>query len=173
MKLRILCFALLLTRFVVNGQSKIGTIDSEFIVNVMPKTEKVMEKLNAYAIKLDSSYQIKLAEYKDKVEAFKKIDPSLSDTFKQLKIDEIQELEVSLQKDQQNGTQLVQIKKNELMSPIYQYLTEVIQELAKDEGYTQVLTTSGNEFAYIDPLYDLTEKIIAKLGIKLPEPKKE
>ena len=58
------------------------------------------------------------------------------------------------------------------MTPLYKILSDAVTEIAKSEGFTQVLTTSGNEFAYLDATYDLTEKVINKLGIKVPPPSK-
>ena len=157
---------------VANGQTKVGTINSEFIVGLMPETKKVISMLNDYAAKLDSSYQIKLTEYNDKVAAFQKLDPNLSDNFKKIKIEEITELENDLQKSQQNANSLINLKRDELMTPLYKILSDAIAEISKAEGFSQVLTTSGNEFAYLDNAYDLTDKVIAKLGIKIPPPSK-
>ena len=58
------------------------------------------------------------------------------------------------------------------MNPLYKILGEAITEVAKAEGFTQVLTSSGNEFAYIDEAFDITEKVMAKLGVKMPPPVK-
>jgi len=55
---------------------------------------------------------------------------------------------------------------------LYKILGEAITEVAKAEGFTQVLTSSGNEFAYIDEAFDITEKVMAKLGVKMPPPVK-
>ncbi len=168
MKVRILLITLCLASFSLNGQTKVGTINSEFIVGLMPETKQVITKLNEYAAKLDSSYQVKLNEFNEKVAAFQKLDPNLSDNFKKIKIDEITEMENELQKSQQNGNSLINLKKDELMNPLYQILSDVVSEIAKKEGYTQILTSSGNEFAYIDSNHDITEKVITKLGIKVP-----
>ena len=59
------------------------------------------------------------------------------------------------------------------MNPLYKILGEAITEVAKAEGFTQVLTSSGNEFAYIDEAFDITEKVMAKLGVKIPPPSKK
>ncbi len=172
MKLRILLIALCLTGMFANGQTKVGSINSELIIGYMPETKKVLSLLNDYATRLDSSYQGKLKEYQAKVQAFQKLDPSLSDNFKKIKVDEINSLEQDLQKSQQNGNQLIQLKRDELMRPLYTKLRGVVAEVAKAEGYTQILTTS-NEFAYLDEKYDITQKVVDKLGIKLPPPEKK
>lgn len=171
MKLRLLTIALLFTSLFATGQTKIGTIDSELIVGLMPEIKTVMNRLGDYAKKLDSSYQIKVKEYQDKVAAFQKLG-DVSDNFKKIKVDEIAELERGLQTSQDNGNKLIQLKRNELMRPLYKRLREVIGEIAKANGYTQILTTTGNEFAYLDEKFDITQMVMDKLGLKIPEKKK-
>jgi outer membrane protein len=92
MKLKIIVVVFCLAGFFANGQSKVGTINSEFIVGLMPEAKEVLKELNLYASKLDSSYQDKLADYNAKVAAFQKLDPNLSDNFKKIKVDEINAL---------------------------------------------------------------------------------
>jgi outer membrane protein len=154
------------------GQTKVGSIDSELIIGLMPETKKVLSMLGDYAQRLDSSYQIKVTEYQEKVAAFQKLGPEVSDNFKKVKVDEIAELEKGLQTSQSNGNKLIQLKRDELMRPLYKKLREVIAEISKANGYTQILTTTGNEFAYIDEKYDITKAVMDKLGLKIPEPKK-
>ena len=173
MKVKLLIVVFCFASFFVNGQTKVGTINSEFIVGLMPESKQVLSELKTYAAKLDSTYQVKLADYNAKVTAFQKLDPSLSENFKKVKIEEINELEQDLQKSQQNGNSLINLKRDQLMNPLYQILGEAITELAKSEGFTQILTSSGNEFAYIDEAFDITEKVMDKLGIKMPPPPKK
>ena len=173
MKVKLLTFILCFAGIFANSQTKVGTINSEFIVGLMPEAKQVLNELKIYAAKLDSTYQVKLADYNSKVNAFQKLDPNLSDNFKKVKIEEINALEQDLQKSQQNGNSLINLKRDQLMNPLYQILGEAITELAKSEGFTQILTSSGNEFAYIDEAFDITEKVMAKLGIKMPPPPKK
>lgn len=170
MKLRILAVGLFFMSMMVTAQTKVGSVNSELIVGIMPEMKKVVADLGLYAQKLDSSYQEKVAEYQGKVDAFQKLG-DVSDNFKKIKYDEITELEQGLQKSQQNGNQLIQLKRNELLRPLYQKISDAINEIAKAEGYTQILTTSGNEFAYVDERFDITQKVMDKLGVKLPEKK--
>jgi len=173
MKLRMLFIAFCLTSLFATGQTKVGSIDSELIIGLMPETKEVISSLNVYAKQLDSSYQIKLKEYQGKIAAYQKLSKDVSDQFRKIKVDEIGELERSLQSNKDNGNKLIQLKRGELMRPLYKKLSDIIAEMAKAEGYTQILTSSGNEFAYIDEKFDLTLKVMNKLGIKIPEqPKK-
>jgi len=170
MKMRLLFTIFCLTNLTINGQTKLGTVNSELIIGLMPEAEKVLDDLRQYALKLDSSYQVKLTDYNAKVEAFQKLDPSVSDNFKKVKIDQIKDLELNLQKSQQNATNLINLRRNQLMGPIYTTLGNAIKEIASAENFTQILTSSGNEFAYIKESFDITEKVINKLGLKIPPP---
>ena len=66
---------------------------------------------------------------------------------------------------------LMQLKQNELMRPLYKKLSDAIKVVVKEQGYTHILTISGNEFAYVDEKYDITKLVMAKLGVKEPEVK--
>ena len=57
------------------------------------------------------------------------------------------------------------------MRPLYTKLSDAIAIIAKAKGYTQILTLTGNEFAYIDNKFDITELVIKNLGIQIPASK--
>ena len=172
MKSTIATIVLILTSLLATGQTKVGTVNSELIVGLLPEMKKVVADLDLYAKELDSSYQIKVKEYQEKIADFQNLG-DVSDKFKKIKLDEISELEQKLQQSQQNGNQLIQLKRNELLRPLYKKVGDAITVIAQADGYTQILTTSGNEFDYADEKFDLTQKVMDKLGVKLPEPKKK
>lgn len=133
----------------------------------MPESKKVITLLTDYAKRLDSSYQIKVTEYQSKVAAYDNL-KDVSEDYKKIKVGELADLEVSLKKSQDNGNKLIQLKRDELMRPLYKKLRGVIEEIAKADGYSQILTTN-NEFAYFDPKFDVTNKALTKLGIEIPK----
>ncbi len=67
---------------------------------------------------------------------------------------------------------LLGLKRDELMRPSYIKLSDMIAIVSKENGYTQVLITTGNQFAYLDANFDITELVIEKLGIVIPKPTK-
>ncbi|MDC0176968.1 OmpH family outer membrane protein [Polaribacter sp.] len=168
-KIILICIALLST--VAIAQTKLGTIDSNYIVNLMPETTVVLKKSQEYGAKLDTAFSIKVTAYQTKVEAFKKNEKTLGALAKQADYKELTEMEADIQKYQQNGNKLIQLKKEELMRPLYTKLSDAIAIIAKAEGYTQILTLTGNEFAYIDNKFDITDLVIKNLGIQIPAAK--
>jgi len=148
------------------AQSKVGTIDSEFILSKMPELTKVQEDLKAYNTKLEDELKVKVDEYQAKVADYQKNVATMTEPMKKTKQEEIINLENDIAKFRQNGTQLVQIEQNKLLQPLYQKIGKALEEIAKTEGYTQVLTITTSGLAYIDPKFDLTKAVMAKLGIK-------
>jgi outer membrane protein len=153
------------------AQTKVGTIDSEYIVSLMPETKIVLEKSQAYGAKLDSSFSIKVKDFQIKLKDFQDNQGTLSDLMKKTKNKELAEMEADIKKYQQNGSQLLKLRQNELMRPLYNKLSEAIREVSKANKFTQVLTITGNQFAYIDEAFDITGLVMNKLGIKAPENK--
>ena len=63
----------------------------------------------------------------------------------------------------------MELKQNELMRPLYKKLNEAVDQVAKEKGFTQILTVQGNQFAYMDEKFDITKLVMDKLGVKAPE----
>jgi outer membrane protein len=169
MKSKIICICIAFLSTVAIAQTKVGTIDSDYIVNLMPESQVVVQKAKYYALKLDSSFSIKLKDYQDKVAFFKKNEKTILPFAKRNAIQEITDLEADVKKAQENGQKLMQLNQEELLRPLYKKLSNSIKEVAKINNYTQVLTITGNQFAYIDNKFDITELVMKKLGIKKPE----
>ena len=89
---------------------------------------------------------------------------SYTGPMKKLKQDEIIKKEQEIQGLQQNSTKLLQLKQNELMRPLYQKLGENLEVIAKEQGFSQVLTIN-NTIAYLDPNFDVTLTVMKKMGL--------
>ena len=62
--------------------------------------------------------------------------------------------------------ELMQLRRGEYMRPLYKKIADVVEQVAKENGYTQILTTTGNQFAYFDQKHDITKLVMEKMGIK-------
>jgi outer membrane protein len=155
------------------AQTKVGTINSEYIINIMPQTKIVVEKTQDYGAKLDSSFSIKANEYQGKIDDFRKNEAEYGELMKKTLVNEITLLEEEMKKYQENGNKLMQLRQNELMRPLYKVLNDAIEIVSKENKYTQILTTTGNQFAYLDEKFDITQLVMDKLGIIAPEEIKE
>lgn len=168
MKFKILFLFIVLASNVAVAQTKVGTIDNDFIINIMPEAKIVIEKTQEYGARLDSSFTIKMKDFQARVADFKKNEEEMGELMKKTMLTELSGLERDIKKYQENGNKLMQLKQNELMVPLYKKLNTAIEQVAKENGYTQILVNTGNQFAYIDENFDITELVMNKLGIKLP-----
>lgn len=171
MKSKLIVFVFAIICGVSVAQTKVGTINSDYIINLMPEAKVVVQQTQKYGKKLDSSFAIKMNEYKAKVDDYKKREKEMGELEKKTLGTEINGLEDDIRRYQDNGNKLMQLKQNELMRPLYKKLNDAIDAVAKANGYTQILTTTGNQFAYIDIKFDITKLVMDKLGIKEPEVK--
>lgn len=171
MKLKFTIFFIAFLSSVAIAQNKVGTIDSDYIINIMPEAKMVIERSQEYGARLDSSFSIKMEDYKKRVKDFRAKEKEMGELMKKVMVDELTALEQDVKNFQENGNKLMQLKQNELMVPLYKKLNEAISEIAKEEGYSQIFTKEGNQFAYIDENFDITKLVMKKLGVKAPEMK--
>ncbi|QOD61241.1 OmpH family outer membrane protein [Polaribacter haliotis] len=173
MKFKFILFLIAFSSIVSVAQTKVGTINSEYIITIMPETKIAMKLSQDYGAKLDTSFTAKIEDYKAKIEDYKAKEKEMGELMKKTTQKELIALEQDIQKYKKNGTTLMQLKRDELMRPLYKKLSDVIAEVSKANGYTQVLTTSGNEFAFVDEKFDITELVVKKLGITVPKQTQE
>lgn len=150
------------------AQSKVGTIDVDYIISQMPELSSVQKQIEDYGKGLDSNLLNKLAEYQTAIDKYKIDEVSLTINQKKGRQDSIIAMENDIQKFQQNGNQLIVLKQEEYLKPLYEKIGIALEKIAKAEGYTQVLMRN-NDVVYIDNRYDLTLAVLKELGIEIKE----
>ncbi|WP_031427647.1 OmpH family outer membrane protein [Flavimarina sp. Hel_I_48] len=150
------------------AQTKVGTVDSDYVLASLPELTEVQTNIETYGGELDSQFKEMVANYQVKVEEFQGLGDTVSDADKKGKQDVIVGIEQDIQKFRQNSQQLIQIRRDELMRPLYTKIGTAIDAVAKKQGYTQVLTL-GNGVAYFDPAHDLTQAVADNLKITLKQ----
>lgn len=167
MKNQILIVALLLTA-IVTAQTKVGTINTEYILSKMPEFEQVQKKLETYGKTLDTGLKEKFTEYDAKVKDYQEKESTYTDALKQLKQKDIIKLEEDIQKLRTNSGKLLQVRQDELLRPLYNKIGAEVEKIVKAEGFTQVFN-ENNALIYIDPKFDITIKVMKSLGIPVEE----
>lgn len=166
MRVKLILLIAFLVSTISFAQGKVGTVNMDLIVSKMPQSKTVIERVSKYAKRLDSSFQAKTIAYGSKIEAYKKDQEALSEAQKTERQQEIIALEKEINDFRNNGSKLLELRRDEFMRPIYKKLNSIISALAKEDGYSQILTTDRNEFAYFDENFDITKKVLLKLGIQ-------
>ncbi len=148
------------------AQGKVGAVDIEYILSKMPELTVVQTELETYGTQLDIDLNKKVDEYKKLVEDYKNGEATFTEAQKTEKQNAIITAEQDIQKFQQNGAKLMDIKQSEALKPLYQKIGVALEKIATAQNYTQVLQTS-QDMVYLDPAYDLTVPILLELGITI------
>lgn len=167
--LKIAVFLISLTTF---AQSKVGTVDVDFILANMPEMENVQQQLQIYGSQLDLDLTKKVDEYKDLAAEYSAGEATFTEKEKMEKQNALRTLDADIGKFQQNGAKLMELKQQEYLQPLYQKIGNALEKVAKRNKYTQVIQTTV-DVVYLDPDYDLTDQILQEMGIEIPEEKTE
>jgi outer membrane protein len=145
--------------------AKIGYISLQELIPAMPEYKKADTSLNDYQNALGQNFEDMKREYYEKDSSLQSKD-TLKLTKAQLEIKrrEVSELLVKLQGWQQQAQQLYQQKQQDLIAPIQKKAIEAVNAVAKENGYTYVL--SKEALLVSPPAEDMLPLVKKKLGIK-------
>lgn len=166
--LHILVFFSCLSVLAQPSQTKVGTIDIDYILAQMPELTSVQEAVNAYGKELNSELDKKMSAYQKLVNEYASSDVTYTINQRKTMQDSILKEEANLNKYRQNATQLIQLKRDEELQPLYNKIATSLEKVAKQEGYTQVMERTTT-LVYIDNTFDLTLAVLKEMGIEVKE----
>ena len=167
--MRYVMIAVLLIGF--NGiaqQTKVGTIDVDFILSKMPELEVVQKGVEDYGNSLQVDLDAKMAKLNSELDKYKADEATLTIAQRKTRQDSLLAMEDDINKYRSNSSQLLVLKRDELMQPLYKKVGDQLESIAKAQGYTQIFQRDNN-LIYIDNSYDVTLDVIKALGIELKE----
>lgn len=166
---RIILLLLIISSVNVSAQSKVGTINTEFIISQMPELKEVQSQMEAYNKELGQKIQNKYTEYQELVQKFEEEKDSLNEVVRKIRENEIYDMEQNINKLQQNSQKLARVKRDELMRPLYEKIGTAIEKVVQEQGYTQIFN-ENNGLVYGSPEDDLTEEVLDEMGIEVEKP---
>lgn len=157
--------ALIFSGILAQAQTKVGTIDAEFILQQMPEITKVQEGVKEYNAQLQGDLETTIKKYEELVAAYQTNSATFTEEEKKAKEGEIIGLENEIKNFRQKASVLMQMKNNELTQPLYERIDVAMRAVIAEQGYTQILNSSANGLAYSAEQYDITEAVMKKMGI--------
>jgi outer membrane protein len=163
MKKMILMLALALP--MLASAQKIGHVNSQEIMAIMPETKRMAEKLDS----LQGVYETQLAnmqeEFNKKVAEFQQQQATMTAGVREFRQQELAEMEQRTQMFYQTVQKELQAKQVEYLQPVQNKLLEAINKVGAAQGCTYVMDRAGMLYIAPDAL-DLTTAVKAELGIK-------
>lgn len=150
------------------AQTKIGYIRIDDMVGLMPETaflDSLLDRYQADSINPQYAQIISLYQYKDSV--YKdSVRPAPAAVKKQIE-QELPQLLYQIQNWQQIVNQALQAKQDELLAPLYKRAYDAVKAVAKEKGYTHIMS---KETLLVAPdADDISLLVAAKLKITLPK----
>jgi outer membrane protein len=154
---------------------KIGYADVQYVLFQMPDVKQAESNLKVVEKQLTDLVNKKTDELKLKYDAFTKSEKDMLEAARTNTINELQQMQGNLEQLKQDSQSTLEKKHAELMKPIYEKIGKAIEAVAKDEGYTFILSghVSGQDVVmYADASFDVSDLILKKLGVT-PKPPAE
>ncbi len=143
---------------------KIGTVDMQRALQNVDEGRAAKAQLEREFNAKKRELQKEEAEIKKMGEAFKKQSLVMSDDARMKKQNEIQERILKFQQLTAQSQAMIQQKEHDLTQPIIDKLKVIVNNVAKQKGYTLVLEKSENTVLYSQQQDDLTDDVIAKFN---------
>jgi outer membrane protein len=149
------------------AQTKIAHINSESIMQTLPEAIDAQKSLDALTAQWETELQKMQAEWKKKFDDYDRKRLILSDQARADQERELRELDQSItdfrtKKFGQNG-ELFQ-KQNDVMKPIQNKLFQVLEEIAKEDGYDYIFDRSGEILLlFANDKHDLTQRVLQRM----------
>ncbi len=121
---------------------KIGHINSQELMQLMPEAAAVRTELEAHAAKLETQMNTMKSEYEGLIRDYQANETTWSELIRDSKAKEINDLEGRLQVFQQSAQQDLTQKEQSLIEPIIKKAQDAIDTVAKANGYDYVFDTS-------------------------------
>ncbi|TRO65444.1 OmpH family outer membrane protein [Christiangramia sabulilitoris] len=157
---------LMFVAFSSNAQSKIGTIDAEYILAQLPESSEVTKNLEAYNAELQAELESNIKKYEDLVKDYQETVETMNDTVKKEKEDAIIELENNIKNFRQKASVMIQVKRNELNGPLYEKIDAAMKKVISEGGYTQIFHSGASGLAFSRAEDDITQKVMNVLGVE-------
>lgn len=157
--------AMMLVLPMVASAQKFGHINTQELFAQMPEVNQVKLTMDT----IQNQYEMQLAsmneEFQRKMQDYQSQEATMADAIKQIRQQELQEMNQRIQLFYQTAEQDIQKKQQELLIPIHEKMANAIKVVGEREGYTYIFDSAAMVHIGSDAI-DATPAVKKELGIK-------
>jgi len=146
------------------AQQKIGYINTDELISVMPEAEKADAELKEYQASLSQQGQDLMKELGDKDSLFVRDSAKLSPSMREIKKNELIALYQRVQNWNQQAQEMYQQEAQKKIAPLRQKAMDAIKAVAEEKKYAYILDISAVIVG--PPGDDVLPLVKSKLGVK-------
>lgn len=144
---------------------KFGHINSQELFQQMPERAVVQQKMDT----LMSQYETQMANMQEEINKkyvdYKQNQATMADAIKQVREQELTEMQQRYELFVQTAQQDIQKKQQELLAPVYEKMQKAVKAVGDANSYTYIFDAAA--MTYISPdANDVTPLVKKELGIK-------
>jgi outer membrane protein len=174
MKKLVLLFVLGFAAVTTYAQTtKIGYADPDYILGQLPESKQIETELKSLQTQLKNQVDSKYAEFQKKLKDYQDNINTMLAPVRENTERELQQLQQNLEKLQQDAQTSIQAKQQQLMAPVYQKIGKGIEEVAKENAYTLILSNQVGGLDVVlfgDDKVDVSDLVLKKLGVTPVKP---
>lgn len=144
-----------------------GYVDTDAIIANMPDYQEVYQTLQQEAQGDQAAYQNLVEDYQEKLDRYQKQQALLSEERRQEREQELLALQQDIQLAEQNSTQKLARREQELMQPLVEKVRVAIREVAQEKNIDLIIPAPSVLYANEEKVMNLTPDVATKLGISV------
>ncbi len=144
---------------------KLGHIDSNELLQLMPEREAAMAELERYAGELEEQFVSMQGEFQTKYQEYLEKESTFSELIRQSRQRELASLQERIMEFQESAQQDLMNQESQLLSPIIEKARQAIEEVAREEGFTYIFDVGMGVLLFHEKGEDIMPQVRAKLGI--------
>jgi len=163
--------AILGSSAVMAQTQKIGHMDMQYVLGVMPEMKQVQSQLQTLQGQLEKQAEAKQKDFEEKYNRYVNEGSTMAEAIRVDLEKELSTMQQSAQEFAANAQQTLQQKEQQLMQPVYDKIGTAINEVAKEGGYSYIINAGvpGLDVLYFaDPANDASNEVLKKMGITPP-----
>lgn len=152
--------------------AKIGYADVDYIFSQMPESKQIDSELKSLQTQLKNQIDSKYQEFQKKLQDYNANLNNMIDAVRANTERELQQMQQNIEKLQQDAQTTVQNKQTQLMEPVFKKVGKAIEDVAKENGFTFILSQQIgglDVILYGDEKMDVSDLVLKKLGVT-PKP---
>ena len=161
----LLTLALLTAPDLLAQAPKLGHIDRQQLMLMLPERKEAETKMQAFADQLKKRLDAMAQEYQQKLADAQATEATMTNTEKEIALRELAELEERIGVAQEKAQQDLAKQEEELLRPMVERTNQAIKDVAQENGFTYILDVSTGFVLYYDGGQDVLPLVKTKLGL--------
>lgn len=153
-------------------EQKIGYADWDYIFSAMPEFKTIDTQLKAHGDQLQAQIEAKRKEIEEKLKAYQALPATTDQLIRADKERELQRLDEALRQFNEDAQKSYELKRQQLMDPVFTKVGKAIEDVAKENGYAFImnprLMSGGDILLYSDQNFDVSDLVLRKMGVTPP-----